>query len=216
MEIIKFNLSGQWDDLDNKIIQTAAGVIQRGGGIVYPTDTVYGLGVSALKECDIERLFKIKKRPETKPIPVMIRDVEMAKELAYVDKRIEKALASVWPGPVTVVLEKKQVVPDILTANKKTIGLRIPDCPFTQLLMEKLAEPITATSANFSGQPPLASSREIIKIFEKAYPRPDLILDAGDLVNRQPSTVLDLTGSQPKILRVGPATKKELMNIFKG
>jgi L-threonylcarbamoyladenylate synthase len=190
MEIIKFNLSGKWNDLDNKIIQIAAGVIQRGGSIVYPTDTVYGLGVSALREYSIDRLFKIKKRPETKPIPVMIRDIKMAKELAY--------------------------VPDVLTANKKTIGLRIPDCLFTRALMEKLAEPITATSANFSGQEPLSLSREIIKIFKKAYPRPDLILDAGDLVNRQPSTVLDLTGSQPKILRVGPATKKELMDIFKG
>jgi len=216
MEIIKFNLSGKWNDLDNKIIQVAAGVIQRGGSIVYPTDTVYGLGVSALREYSIDRLFKIKKRPETKPIPVMIRDIKMAKELAYVDKRIEKVLESVWPGPVTVVLEKRSVVPDVLTANKKTIGLRIPDCPFTRALMEKLAEPITATSANFSGQEPLSLSREIIKTFKKAYPRPDLILDAGDLVNRQPSTVLDLTGSQPKILRVGPATKKELMNIFKG
>ena len=216
MEIVKFNLSGKWNDLDNKIVQIAAGVIQRGGSIVYPTDTVYGLGVSALKEYSIERLFKIKKRPGTKPVPVMIRDIEMAKELAYVDKRIEKILESVWPGPVTVVLEKRSVVPDALTANKKTIGLRIPDCPFTQLLMEKLAEPITATSANLSGQEPLSSSREIIKVFGRAYPRPDLILDAGDLVNRQPSTVLDLTGSQPKILRVGPVTKKELMNIFKG
>jgi len=215
MEIIKFNLSGEWNDLDNKIIQIAVGVIQRGGSIVYPTDTVYGLGVRALKEYDIERLFKIKKRPETKPIPIMIRDIKMAKELAYIDKKIEKVLESVWPGPVTVVLEKRSVVPNALTANKKTIGLRIPDCPFTQLLMEKLAEPITATSANLSGQEPLSSSREIIKVFDKAYPRPDLILDAGNLVNRQPSTVLDLTGSQPKILRVGPVTKKELMDIFK-
>jgi len=216
MEIIKLNLSDKWDDPNNKIIQIAVGVIQRNGSIVYPTDTVYGLGVSILKKHSIEQLFKIKKRPETKPIPVIVRDIEMAKELAYVDKRIEKVLESVWPGPVTIVLEKRSVVSDVLTANKKTIGLRIPDCPFTQLLMKELAEPITATSANLSGQEPLSSSREIIKVFGKAYPRPDLILDAGDLINRQPSTVLDLTGSQPKILRVGPTTKKELMNIFKG
>jgi L-threonylcarbamoyladenylate synthase len=215
MEIIKFNLSGDWRDLDNRIIEAAAGVIKRGGSIVYPTDTVYGLGVNALKPYSIERLFKIKKRPETKPAPVMVQDIEMVKQLAYLDRKIERILKEVWPGQVTVVLEKKPIVPDILTANRKTIGLRIPDHPFTQALMENLAEPITATSANFSGEPPLSSSMEVIKIFEKAYPRPDLILDAGELPSSPPSTVLDLTGSQPKILRIGPVSKKDLMEMFK-
>jgi len=82
-------------------------------------------------------------------------------------------------------------------------------------LMANLIEPITATSANFSGSPPLNSAVEIIKIFTKAYLRPDLILDAGQLPVSQPSTVLDLTGQQPKILRVGPVSKKELLKFLK-
>ena len=212
MEIIKINLSTDWNN--PKIIHKAITVIQRNGSIVYPTDTVYGLGVNALRAHCLERLFKIKKRPETKPVPVMIGDIAMAKKLAFVDRKTEKVLEAVWPGPVTVVLKKREIVPDILTAGKMTIGLRIPDCRLIQILLANLEEPITATSANFSGSPPLISVAEIIEIFAKAYPRPDLILDAGDLPNSPPSTVLDLTGSQPKILRVGPTSKKDLLKFL--
>ena len=212
MEIIKINLSTDWNN--PKIIHKAITVIQRNGSIVYPTDTVYGLGVNALRGHCLERLFKIKKRPETKPVPVMIGDIAMAKKLAFVDRKTEKVLEAVWPGPVTVVLKKREIVPDILTAGKMTIGLRIPDCRLIQILLANLEEPITATSANFSGSPPLISVAEIIEIFAKAYPRPDLILDAGDLPNSPPSTVLDLTGSQPKILRVGPTSKKDLLKFL--
>jgi len=175
MEIIKFNLKGDWSDLDSRIIEQAVRTIKRGGSIVFPTDTVYGLGVNALKPYSIERLFKIKKRPEGKPVPIIVKNIEMAKQLAYVDRKIEKVLTEVWPGQVTVVLEKRSIVPDVLTAGLKTVGLRIPNNYFTQYLMENLDEPITATSANFSNQPSLSSAMEIIKIFDKAYPVPDLI-----------------------------------------
>ncbi len=215
MKIIKFNLAGDWQDLDNNIIEIAAGVIQRGGSIVYPTDTVYGLGVNALREYSIKRLFKIKKRPETKPVPIIIRDIEMAKKLAFINKKQEKILESVWPGQVTVILEKRQIIPDILTAGKRTVGLRIADCEFIRLLMENLEEPITATSANLSGEPSLISSADVIKVFNKAHSRPDLILDAGDLPESPASTVLDLTSQNPKITRVGPISKKDLMEILK-
>lgn len=213
MEIIKVNLSTDWNNPD--IIQEAIAVIQRNGSLVYPTDTVYGLAVNALKIHCLERLFKIKKRPETKPVPVMVRDMAMAKKLAFIDRKAEKILKAVWPGPVTVVLEKREIVPDILTAGQRTIGLRIADCRFTQTLMNNLAEPITATSANFSGSPPLNSAAEIIKIFSQAYPRPDLILDAGQLPVSLPSTVLDLTSPRPKILRVGPTNKKDLLKFLR-
>ncbi|MFH1820539.1 MAG: L-threonylcarbamoyladenylate synthase [Candidatus Nealsonbacteria bacterium] len=206
MEIIKFD--------NNHAIELAVGVIKRGGSIIYPTDTVYGLGVSALNQYTIEKLFKIKKRPETKPVPIMVRNIEMAKKLAYIDAKTERILREVWPGQVTVVLEKREVVPDILTAGLKTVGLRIPSHFFTQLLMENLDEPITATSANFSGEPSLGSAVEIIKIFNNAYFRPDLILDAGELPLSPPSTVLDLTSSQPKITRVGPISKKDLDKLL--
>ena len=94
MEIIKVNLATDWNN--PAIIQKAMTVIQRNGSLVYPTDTVYGLGVSALRVHCLERLFKIKKRPETKPVPVMVRDIAMAKKLAFVDKKTEKVLTVIY------------------------------------------------------------------------------------------------------------------------
>ncbi len=215
MEIVRFNLTGDWRDIDPNIIERALKSVKKGDCIVFPSDTVYGLGVNALKNHSVERLFKIKKRPETKPVPIMVKDIEMAKKLAYINPERERILKSVWPGQVTVILEKRDIVPEVLTGNRRTIGIRIPDHPFTQYLMENLDFPLTCTSANFSGNPPLISSHEVINTFEKAYPRPNLILDAGDLPESPPSTILDLTLPQPKITRVGPITKKDLMKMLK-
>jgi L-threonylcarbamoyladenylate synthase len=211
MKIIKINLQNP----ETEIIQQAVDIVRRGGAIVYPTDTVYGLGVNALRVDAIERLFKIKKRPATKPVPILVQDIEMAKIIAFIDKKIERILEAIWPGAVTVILEKRRMVPEILTAHKRTIGLRIPDAKITQALMEQLEFPVTTTSANFSGEPSLFCAEDVIKVFGKAYPRPDLILDAGCLPPSSPSTVLDLTGSRPKILRVGPVNKKELLQLLK-
>ena len=213
MEIIGINLSEE-KSLPQEDILKIISVVNRGGSIVYPTDTVYGLGVNALRADAVERLFKIKKRPVNKPVPVLVNNIEMAKKLAFIDGKIEKILEAVWPGPITVVLEKRGLVPEILTAGQRKVGLRIADCWLSQSLLNSLAGPLTATSANFSGGPPLTSSKEVIKIFEKAYPRPDLIIDAGQLPVSPPSTVLDLTGPQPKILRVGPVNKEELLKLF--
>lgn len=211
MEIIKINPQNP----EIEIIQQAADVVRRGGAVIYPTDTVYGLGVDALRPYTVERLFKIKKRPDTKPVPILVKDIEMAKKLAFIDKKIEKILAAIWPGAVTVVLEKRSVVPEILTANKRTVGLRIADYKITHFLMEQLDVPLTVTSANFSGEPPLLCAKDLVKIFEKSFPRPDLILDVGCLSLSPPSTVLDLTGSQPKISRIGPVNKEQLLEILK-
>ena len=106
MEIIRVDFQYP----DPEVINQAITVVRRGGVIVYPTDTVYGLGVNALRPDSIERLFKIKKRPASKPVPVMIRDITMAKKLAYLNSRKEKILNAVWPGAVTVVIEKKPIL----------------------------------------------------------------------------------------------------------
>ena len=195
-------------------VELAAGVVQRGGIIVYPTDTVYGLGANALRAECVERLFKIKKRPSSKPVPVMIKDIAMAQEIAFLNSRKEKILEAVWPGPITVVVEKRNVLPDNLTAGQKTIGLRIPNHLFTRLLMEKINFPLTTTSANLSGEKPMTDSTELIYLFKKNFPRPDLILDCGQLPDSLPSTVLDITGKQVKILRVGLTSKDVLLKLL--
>lgn len=215
MEIIKFNLSGDYSDLSQETINRAINIIQQGGSIVYPTDTLYGLGVNALDEYAVARLFKIKQRPETKPVPIMVKNIAMARKLVYLDKKQEAFLKKAWPGAITAILKKREIAPMALTAGKDTLGLRIPDHFFTQALMDNLDLPLTCTSANLSGNSGLTFSAEAIKIFNHTYPRPDLFLDAGDLPANQPSAVIDLTGSEPKILRMGPVSSKDLMKMLK-
>ncbi|MEA2113368.1 MAG: Sua5/YciO/YrdC/YwlC family protein, partial [Patescibacteria group bacterium] len=103
----------------------------------------------------------------------------------------------------------------IAVAGKKTVGLRIPAHSFARFLADNFKNPITATSASIFGEPPLIYSRDVMKIFGQSYPRPNLFLDAGDLQDIQPSTVLDLTAFQPKITHIGPISKKDLMGILK-
>jgi len=211
MKVIKFNLN----DFNIDIVREAIKVLTRGGCIVYPTDTAYALGVNALDEISVERLFKIKKRPKIKPIPIMVRDIKIVNKFAYIDKKTKKILENIWPGAVTAILNKKEVIPDVVVANKRTVGLRIPDNSFARLLADNFENPITITSASIFGESPLIYSRDVMKIFEQSYLRPNLFLDAGDLQDTHPSTVLDLTTLQPKITHIGPISKKDLMEMLK-
>ena len=195
-------------------IQKAAEIILRGGVVVAPTDTVYGLLADATREEVAKRIFKIKKRAETKPLPLIVRDIEMAKKLAFIDKRLEKILSIIWPGAVTVILEKKFNLPEIVTAHRRTIGLRIPDYKMINLLMEIVGRPLIATSANISEEPATNKINEILIRFRKEFLHPNLFLDAGDLKASEPSTVLDLSAPKPKIVRIGPVSPKKLMEIL--
>ncbi len=202
------------DNPEKEVIKKVVEVIERGGIIVYPTDTVYGLGVNALDEKAVKKLFKTKKRPFDKPMPVLVRDFETMKKIAQINKEQEGLLKKLLPGRITVVLHKKSIVPDILTGGSKKIGLRIPDYKFTQVLINNLDFPITTTSANISGNMPSRDVKEILSQFKDWGFKPDLVLDARALPKGQSSTVLDLTGPKPKILRAGPVTKEELLKVL--
>ena len=192
----------------------AAKVMFSGGTVVFPTDTVYGLGCDATNEQAVRKIFKIKKRKESQPLAIIVRDIDMAKKVAFVDRRLEKALNLVWPGAVTIVLWKKYKLPEILTAKEQTIGLRIPDYKLTQFLAENMGRPYVATSANISGQQATNKISEVLSYFAKSLIKPDLVLDAGDLKFCEPSTVLDLSKSKPKITRIGPVDKNKLLEIL--
>lgn len=185
-------------------IEEAIDVMRRGGAVIYPTDTVFGLGVNALNETALIRLYKIKNRPLTKPVPIIVSDIEMAKKLAYINKKTEKILQAVWPGAVTVVLQKR---------GGSTIGLRIPDHEVPQELSKEF--PITGTSANITGHPVCETIFQVQREFENHAPKPDLILEFDREVQNKPSTVLDLTTDKPKILRIGPVNKKQLLKLLK-
>lgn len=187
----------------------------KGRAVVFPTDTLYGLGVNIFDTEAIRKLFAIKKRSDKKPIPVMVCSISMAKAVADIDKKREKVLKSFWPGPFTFILKKKPIVSYLLTAGRNTIALRIPDSEFCKMMVSDFEGPVTATSANISGEEPSLDPREIIERFKKEEIQPDLIVDAGVLPPADPSTIIDITGNMPKILRINSTNKENLMNTLR-
>jgi len=207
-----------------KAIEIAAKFIREGKVVVSPTDTVYGLLADAKNEKAIERIFKIKRR-KGKPIPIFVKDMKMAKNLAFINKFQEKFLKKAWftrpnfskeaqkkmvkigpkiwvgKGKVTVILKPKRKFPKGIGKPKKEIGLRIPNFKLLNFLLKKLNRPLTGTSANISGKPASGNLKEIIQQFKDKKDQPDLVIDAGNLPKSKPSTVLDLTIWPPKILR---------------
>ncbi len=197
-----------------KISIDAAKILQNGGFIIYPTDTLYGLGASAFNENAIKKIYKIKKQDRNKPISVIVKDFKMARKIACIDSKVERILNNIWPGPITVILRKKDSIPYSLTANKENIAVRIPQSEFISRLMEYIDFPITATSANISGEKDLYLPEEIIKTFKKNSVRPDLFINSGNVNSKIASTIIDLTSNIPKIIRIGVAGKENMENFF--
>lgn len=172
-------------------IKKAARAIKDGKILVCPTDTVYGLICDAGNRKAIARIYLIKRRPRSKPLPVFIKNIAMAKELAEVSKIQEKFLRKIWPGRTTIILRSKKV---------GTIGLRMPCFDFLLKLM-KYTGPLIETSANLSGLPPSLAVEDILVQFINHKHQPDMIIDGGKLKTSKPSRVIDLTKKKPIILR---------------
>ena len=183
-------------------IKEAKKLIQEGGVIVCPTDTVYGLIADATNKKAIKRIFRIKKRPKTKPIPVFVKDLAQAKKIAEINKKQEEFLKKAWPGKVTAILKPKKKFPRGIGKPKEEIGLRVPGYRLINILLKKINQPLAETSANISGRPPSVKIKEVLKQFKTCQYQPDLIINAGNLPKSKPSKVIDLTQSPPKILRI--------------
>jgi len=198
MEILKI-----FSKNSEKVIQKAIKYIRIGKVLVCPTDTVYGLICDAKNEKAVKKLFQIKKRSKGKPIPIFVRDIKMAESFAHINENQKNFLEKVWLGKITVVLKRKEDcgLPKILFGKIRTIGLRIPNFELVNILLKKLNQPLTGTSANISGRPASTKIKEVLKQFENKKNQPDLILDFRDLKPSRPSKVIDLTKGKIKILR---------------
>jgi len=181
-------------------IDKIAKELKRGKVIVCPTDTVYGLVTDATNKKAVDKIFGIKKRSRAKPLPIFVKDLKMAKKFAKINKNQEEFLKEVWPGKTTVVLKRK-VEAKLYGVDDGTIALRIPKYKLINDLLEKTKLPLTGTSANISGKPAATEIKEVFRQFRNKKSRPDLIVDEGDLKPAKPSTIIDLTGLEPKILR---------------
>ena len=189
----------------------AASIINQGGTIVYPTETLYGLGANALSEISVRRVFVVKGRPDGNPIPVLVRDIEMFHQIANVTRQASKLIDRFLPGALTLVLNQKIKLPDLITADTGKVAVRISSHPFVRRLFEYISEPLTATSANISGRDNLYDIKDIIDAFRS---RVDLIIDSGSLHPSKGSTVVDLTQTPPSIIREGEISRELIEGLL--
>lgn len=190
------------------LIFKAAQIIMAGGVVAYPTETFYGLGVDAFNVHAIERIYHIKKRDPSKPILVIIENQRHLKELVSDIPPVAKELIKrFWPGPLTIIFRASLKVPAILTGNTGTIGIRISSHPVASDLLRAVGRPITATSANISGQLGLVSALDVLKTFENGL---DLILDGGITQGKNGTTIVNITLDPPRIVREGVIPSEEI------
>jgi len=201
MDILKLN-----NDSMELVVEQAVKALEEGQVLACPTDTIYGLLADATNKEAVGKVFDIKEREKQNALPVFVRDIEAAEELAVIEKK--EFLEKHWPGKVTVVLKSRGVLPSIM-GTVETIGLRVPDYLFLKLVLNKFEDPLTGTSANISGTESLSSAKEVISQFKDRKYKPDIMIDAGQLPFSKPSSVVDLTGKEPIIIREG-----DLQNLW--
>lgn len=186
---------------DPAILARAARIIAAGGVIVYPTETVYGIGADLTNPRAIARLFCIKNRPASRPVLLLIESVADLHTLTTVVPPLAVRLAArYWPGPLTMVLPAAAHLPPQVLGPGQGVGCRVSSCPVVQGLLGALHRPLTSTSANNTGEPDPRSLDQVPAMLLSAA---DVVIDAGPTPGRSPSTVVDLTGHQPRLIRAG-------------
>jgi L-threonylcarbamoyladenylate synthase len=182
-----------------KSLNRALIAIKRGGVIICPTDTVYGFLADASDKKAVSKIYKIKKREKSKPLPVFVKDIKMAVSLAEIDTKQKKILNKYWPGKYTFIFKRKNKL-KLYDGAKKTIAVRIPKYKFLNNLLKGINRPLVQTSVNISGGISLSKIDDILNEFGKDK-NINLIIDAGNLQKNKPSVIIDLTKEKIKIVR---------------
>jgi len=192
-----------------KNIYATANIVKKGGLVVYPTDTLYGLGCDPLNEEAVKRVFKVKGE-RNKPLPILACCLKDAEKIAEFSEKTKKIAEKFWPGPLTLVLPKKPVLPNIVTCNENSVGVRVPKNDVALKLICQCDGILVGTSANKSGQKPPATALEAIKQIGGEI---DVVLDGGPCPLKVSSTVVDLTLEKPRLLRAGPISLEEVLAV---
>ena len=199
------------EDLDR--LKEPAKIIKEGGVVIFPTETVYGIGTNGFNEESIRRIYEIKKRDFNKPISLLVSDMNMVEKVAKDISDLEyKLMEKFFPGPLTIILNKKKEVPDILTANGNTVGIRMPSGIVARKLIEYAGVPIATPSANISGRPSGTNVNDIKRDFEGKV---DAIIDNGESKLGIASTIVKVVENKVNILREGSIKKEEILEFVK-
>lgn len=193
---------------DEGVLAEAAEAIKRGCLVVFPTETVYGLGADAYNRAAVRRIFEAKNRPMDNPLIVHISGLDQLEEVTVnVPEEAYKIAEKLWPGPVTLVLWKSDKVPGEVTAGLPKVAVRMPSHPVASGLIQRSGVPIAAPSANLAGRPSPTTAQHAI---QDLYGRVELILDGGETLFGVESTIIDLTSRPPRLLRPGPIPVEDL------
>ena len=198
-------------NLENIDFNEIGKLLKNGKLIIYPTDTVYGVGGIIQSEDAIRGVYSAKNRSFASPLIVLVSKPEKIEEIAYIDEKnrekIEKLIKKFWPGGLTIILKKKPCVPDIMTANGDTVGVRMPNLKIALDIIDSVGGIFPTTSANISGEATPRSFEELSSEFKK---RVDIIVDGGKSPVGVASTIVDMSGYVPRILRIGAISVKEI------
>lgn len=195
-------------------VEEAVDFLKQGKVIVYPTDTIYGLGCDALDEEAVKKVYAIKKRENNKPVSVIVKDIDSINKIAFVDRKNKAVAEKLLPGPYTLIFPGSKNIPRIIAGGENSIGVRMPDNKICQEIANSFPNPIVTTSVNLSGEEALNDPFKIVDYFKDKDLVPDLILDCGKIKEAQASIVVDLTRRSPQILRSGTRSLKEIMELL--
>jgi len=202
---------GQLSTHLQKQIEEGISILKQGGLVAFPTDTVYGLGACVYIQQAVEQLYQVKQRPRSMALPLLLADTSQISEVAEPVPEVAWLLINNFlPGALTLVLPKSNSVPDIITAGENTVAIRIPAHPVPVALVEGLGAPIVGTSANLSGKP---SSLTADEVYSQFGDKVDLVIDGGRCPGGKESTIIDVTGETPIILREGAISGEELKQV---
>lgn len=192
MKILKTTI----DNFDERMINEAINVLADGGIVLYPTDTIYGLGANIFDNKAVKKVFEIKQRSLLKPLSILVSDVDAIDLVAKVSIHQKKLIDQYLPGPYTFILKKRTIVPRVVTSGSTFVGVRVPDNEIACRLASVF--PITTTSANLSDEEVLTNPKDILDQLDCEV---DLVIDVGDLESNQASKIIDLSNSNPRIIR---------------
>lgn len=207
MQVLKCNMN--LDEATMDAISHAAEDIAAGKLIVYPTETVYGIGADVFNQKAVKKTFMVKNRPFDMPLSVAVTDKNMVEDIAEINENAEKLIDTFLPGPLTIIIKKKSTVSDMLTSGSDKVGIRIPDNPIA-LELARRCGPIVATSANLHSHKDATSVETAI---DELGDNISTYLDSGESTLRKPSTIVWLNGNEVEIIRQGAITIKQILEV---
>ena len=207
MKIFDWKNSINEKELDNCIEE-----IKNGGIVIFPTETVYGIGTNAFCEESVRKIYEIKNRPDEKPLSILLNNKEQIGKYAIISNDIErKIIENFMPGPITIILERKKGILDYVAPEKNTIGIRIPDNNIILEILGKLDLPMVAPSANISGEPSAIELKDILEVFKDKV---DICIDGGKCEISESSTIVQVVDNKIQIIRQGKITLEEIESVL--